>query len=178
VNDTYADQWATAINETYTNARDDYFWLSDDEVLRILRKAAECLRNEIPQTFTAEELDLVRHLMPAHEYHQSGAFIAGRPLPRRVRRCRWRGGAVSEGYSVQRADTSVTFLIDKWSPPHSLTRRTVLSAKVGDEGVDVDIREYVGGEWDEPTAAVTFTLTDDGTREVAKWLKLVADGAV
>jgi hypothetical protein len=70
----YADQWASAINETYTHARDDYFYLSGEEVLRILRKAAECLRNEIPQTFTAEELDLVRHLMPAHECHQSGVY--------------------------------------------------------------------------------------------------------
>jgi hypothetical protein len=45
----------------------------DDAERRILTKAADCLRNGVPTTFTGPELDLVRHLMPAHEVHQSGA---------------------------------------------------------------------------------------------------------
>jgi len=57
--------------------------LDDDDLLdgesyqdaerRVLTKAAECLRNGVPATFTSGELDLVRHLMPAHVVHQSGA---------------------------------------------------------------------------------------------------------
>lgn len=78
---TYAEQWAEAINETYTNADEvvrgfvDFLDCEDmDAVIRqVLTKAAECLRNGVPTTFTGCELDLVRHLMPAHEVHQSGA---------------------------------------------------------------------------------------------------------
>jgi hypothetical protein len=81
---TYAERWADAINETYTDVDEyaDQFLMRDglpdgeDEdaaIRRILTKAAECLRNGVPTTFTGGELDLVRHLMPAHEVHQSGA---------------------------------------------------------------------------------------------------------
>lgn len=74
MNETYADEWRDAINETYDA---DYQYnltdFTDEEVARILTKAAESLRNGTPVTFTAGELDVVRHLMPAHEVHQSGA---------------------------------------------------------------------------------------------------------
>lgn len=79
---TYADAWADAINETYDGAEAAYL-LDDGDLLdgegfhdaevRIMKKAAQCLRNGVPATFTAGELNLVRHLMPAHEVHQSGA---------------------------------------------------------------------------------------------------------
>ena len=86
---TYADQWREAINETYTDREDLVSFLvtvdqgdlelDDDEtvehaVSRILSKAPDALRKGIPATFTGPELDLVRHLMPAHEVHQSGAI--------------------------------------------------------------------------------------------------------
>ncbi|TAM63540.1 hypothetical protein [Mycobacterium sp.] len=80
---TYADLWRDAINETYTD-RDDLGYvhdcLQDGEdyeaaVLRILTKAADCLRGGETHSFSGEELDAVRHLMPAHEVHQSGARI-------------------------------------------------------------------------------------------------------
>jgi hypothetical protein len=86
---TYAERWADAINETYTDAREDpsgFMSLSymtpdgvqhgednDAKVSRVLLQAADALRLGIPATFTGEELDIVRHLMPAHEVHQSGA---------------------------------------------------------------------------------------------------------
>jgi hypothetical protein len=75
---------ADAINETYAD-REDFAdsTLLDDDVLDgesthdadrpVLTKAAQCLHNGIPATFTEHELDLVRHLMPAHEVHQSGS---------------------------------------------------------------------------------------------------------
>jgi hypothetical protein len=78
---TYADLWRDAINETYTD-RDDlgcvHDCLRDGEdyeaaVLRILAKAADCLRGGATHSFSGEELDVVRHLMPAHEVHQSAA---------------------------------------------------------------------------------------------------------
>ena len=86
---TYAEAWAEAINETYTddmceflvavirgegegdgNEDDDY----DSTMLRVLTKAAQALRNGVPATFTGPELDLVRHAMPAHAVHQSGSL--------------------------------------------------------------------------------------------------------
>jgi hypothetical protein len=81
---TYADRWRDAINETYTDPREyaaqflvrDELQDREDElagIRRVLTKAAECLRNGVPATFTGGELDLVRHLMPAHEVHQSDA---------------------------------------------------------------------------------------------------------
>jgi hypothetical protein len=80
--ESYADLWADATNETYGEVQPDSI-LSDGDLIdgeslddttrRILTKAANCLRNGEPTTFTAGELDLVRHLMPAHEVHQSGA---------------------------------------------------------------------------------------------------------
>lgn len=78
---TYADLWRDAINETYTD-RDDLGYVYDCQqdgedydaaVLRILTKAADCLRGGATHSFSGEELDVVRHLMPAHEVHQSGA---------------------------------------------------------------------------------------------------------
>ncbi len=82
MNDTYADTWADAINEAYEQP-DPSYYLQEDDLLdgesfdaagqRILTKAANCLRNGVPATFTAGELDLVRHMMPAHAVHQSDA---------------------------------------------------------------------------------------------------------
>lgn len=81
-NNTYADVWAGSINDTYADAAESYYLpfedLLDGETdhdaeRRILTKAANCLRNGHPATFTGGELDLVRHLMPAHAVHQSGA---------------------------------------------------------------------------------------------------------
>ena len=82
---TYADQWCDPINETYADVWEvaDCILVGrgeledgedvDDAIRRIVTKAAECLRNGVPATFTGGELDVVRHLMPAHEVHQSGA---------------------------------------------------------------------------------------------------------
>jgi hypothetical protein len=72
---TYADLWHDAINDTYEDCDDFINSLGFDEadVSRILSKAADALRNGVPATFTGPELDVVRHLMPAHEVHQSGA---------------------------------------------------------------------------------------------------------
>jgi hypothetical protein len=78
---TYAERWADAINETYPDAQEamsDRLAVDGDEDYdeverRALTKAAECLRNGVPATFTAVELDIVRHMMPAHEVHQSYA---------------------------------------------------------------------------------------------------------
>lgn len=80
---TYAEMWADSINQTYTDAYDAAVAciisdLDDDEdpnyaIRCALAKAAQCLRNGVPATFTAGELDAVRHLMPAHEVRQSGA---------------------------------------------------------------------------------------------------------
>ena len=73
---TYADRWRDAINETYEEEGayelHNLLW-PDADLQGTLTKAAECLRNGVPTTFTGDELDLVRHLMPAHEVHQSGA---------------------------------------------------------------------------------------------------------
>lgn len=81
---TYAEQWAGAINDTYTGAYEQAvnalaFDGVDDEAMdaaiqRALTKAAQCLRNGVPATFTAGELDVVRYLMPVHEVHQSVAM--------------------------------------------------------------------------------------------------------
>jgi hypothetical protein len=72
-----------AVNQTYLDAQSwDYMGAMDaaldgesdpDAERRILTKAAQALRNGVPATFTGPELDLVRHLMPAHAVHQSGA---------------------------------------------------------------------------------------------------------
>lgn len=37
------------------------------------RKAAECLQDGVTHEFTGLELDLIRHVMPAHEVGHSGA---------------------------------------------------------------------------------------------------------
>ena len=79
--ETYAEVWANAINETYTDDAEEACVTDaaldgesyEDAEKRILTKAAQCLRNGIPATFTAGELDLVRHMMPAHVVHQSYA---------------------------------------------------------------------------------------------------------
>ncbi|GBE65997.1 hypothetical protein MFM001_24590 [Mycobacterium sp. MFM001] len=74
---TYADLWRDAINETYTDVAADLpIPLEDGEdydaaTLRILSKAADCLRGGATHSFRGDELDVVRHLMPAHEVHQS-----------------------------------------------------------------------------------------------------------
>jgi hypothetical protein len=78
----YADRWADAISETYVAVNPEDF-LNPDDLLegedqlaaarRILTKAAECLRDGVPTTFTGPELDFVRHAMPAHVVHQSFA---------------------------------------------------------------------------------------------------------
>ena len=80
---TYAERWADAINETYSEDLEpgNFLWPEDlldgesyeDAAKRVLTKAAQCLRKCVPATFTMGELDLVRHLMPAHVAHQSGA---------------------------------------------------------------------------------------------------------
>lgn len=97
---TYAETWADSINETYTDDPYDVDvlageWLFDSEpftpdmagttaephtheevrrfLLLALAKAAMCLRSDVPATFTHPELDLIRHLMPAHVVHQSGS---------------------------------------------------------------------------------------------------------
>jgi len=69
----YADKWADRINEAYTNYEDDLDDATKADLKRICTKAANCLRGGVPTTFTPEELDVVRHLMPAHEVHQSMA---------------------------------------------------------------------------------------------------------
>jgi hypothetical protein len=83
--DTYAEAWADAINETYEVYESEHSLIGElhdgetirDAERRILKKAADCLRNGVPATFTGVELDLVRHLMPAHEVHRSGAVRWG-----------------------------------------------------------------------------------------------------
>ena len=68
---TYTERWADAINETYpedaldTCVTDAAFdgESYEDAAKRVLTKAAQCLPNGIPATFTAGELDLVRHRM-------------------------------------------------------------------------------------------------------------------
>jgi hypothetical protein len=98
---TYAEMWAGEINDTYAEPEWASFNLLNEGDLqpgedyreaekRILGKAAKCLRAGVPATFTAGELDLVRHLMPAHEVHQSGA-------------ARW----VLDNYGVQGAGITV-----------------------------------------------------------------------
>lgn len=79
--ETYAERWAEAINETYEADPDEVVLpgtpqhgeTADDAVERVLRKAAECLRDGKAHTFTGQELDIVRIFMPAHEVHQSGS---------------------------------------------------------------------------------------------------------
>jgi hypothetical protein len=79
---TYAELWAGAINDTYSDDDEEAYVTGaaldgesyDDAVRRILMKAARLLRGyDESATFTGEELDLVRYLMPAHEVHQSAA---------------------------------------------------------------------------------------------------------
>ena len=75
-------RWADAINETYTDVEEAGVPDGTDDLLdgesyedaekRVLTKAAQCLRNGIPATFGMGELEVVRHLMPAHVVHQSG----------------------------------------------------------------------------------------------------------
>jgi hypothetical protein len=64
----YADDWRDAINETYTNASEGW---TEDTILTALRKAGDCLRGGEEVTLSPEELDIIRHMMPAHECHQS-----------------------------------------------------------------------------------------------------------
>ena len=80
---TYAERWADTINETYVMRWPEGEYLAPEDLQdgetysdaerRVLNKAAQCLRNGVPATFTGTELDLVRHMMPAHVVHQSGA---------------------------------------------------------------------------------------------------------
>lgn len=79
---THAESWAGYIEEAYVDQEPDYFLLDDDlrdgegyqdAEKRILGDAARCLRGGAPVTFSRAELDLVRHLMPAHIVHQSVA---------------------------------------------------------------------------------------------------------
>jgi hypothetical protein len=79
---TYADTWRDAINETYTDAWDDqpipletgedY----DTATLRILTKAAECLRGGATHSFSGEEPDVVGTSCPPTKY-TSRALSAG-----------------------------------------------------------------------------------------------------
>jgi hypothetical protein len=75
VSDTYADFWHNSINETYDGDYEAYgHCLPQEEIPRVLMKAAKCLRGYTETvTLTAEEFDLVRYLMPAHEVLQSGS---------------------------------------------------------------------------------------------------------
>lgn len=77
---TYAELWADRINATYDSEGIDLSIVTDasrgeecndDTIRRVLNKAAVCLRDGESATFTGPELDLVRHLMPAHVVHQS-----------------------------------------------------------------------------------------------------------
>jgi hypothetical protein len=80
---TYADRWADVINEVYSEDLHPSDILQPEDLRegesyeeaerRILKRAANVLRNGGPDSFSANELDLVRHMMPAHEVHQSGA---------------------------------------------------------------------------------------------------------
>lgn len=81
---TYAEVWADSINETYHTDELPMLPLMDDDetddenveatIRRVLMKAARILRGyDKTATFTGPELDIVRHLMPAHEVHQSGS---------------------------------------------------------------------------------------------------------
>lgn len=69
---TYAEERRDLINEVYDP---EYRWeqsnLDEQEVQHALRKAAACLRQGAMHTFTGDELDAVRHFLPAHEVHQS-----------------------------------------------------------------------------------------------------------
>jgi hypothetical protein len=78
---TYADKWHDAINETYTQDRAGC-WDSQEGESRegmrvaewqVLHKAAECLQDGATHTFTGAELDLIRHVIPAHEVRHSDA---------------------------------------------------------------------------------------------------------
>jgi hypothetical protein len=73
MSDNYAEQWAASINEVYPDYQ-DAMCLSDKDIRDVLNKAACALRGYLSEvTFTGEELDIVRHMMPAHEVHQSGS---------------------------------------------------------------------------------------------------------
>lgn len=55
---------------------DEYEPDPDLDVDAVLSRAADTLRGWTETvTLTGEELDLVRHLMPAHVVHQSGAVV-------------------------------------------------------------------------------------------------------
>lgn len=78
----HAESWANSINDSYEDQDPMYFlhdWdleegeTYDDARDRILGQAARALRAGVPVTFSGSELDLVRHLMPAHMVHQSFA---------------------------------------------------------------------------------------------------------
>jgi hypothetical protein len=83
-NHTYAQQWADAINEAYTDCELSDFLTADDKLdgeddreaeRRILTKAARILAgHDFEATFTGPELDAVRHLMPAHKVDRAGAL--------------------------------------------------------------------------------------------------------
>jgi hypothetical protein len=79
---TYADIWRDRINETYEDALESVctkttFNKSGEApelaIVEVFNKAADALRCGLPATFSGPELDIVRHLMPAHECHQSYA---------------------------------------------------------------------------------------------------------
>jgi hypothetical protein len=84
--DTYAERWSADINETYhvdTPHPSHYLTredLHDGEdfdaaVRRTLTKALRCLGDGHAAAFTGAELDLVRHLMPAHEITRAEATL-------------------------------------------------------------------------------------------------------
>jgi hypothetical protein len=79
---TYAEQWADAINRTYDDWDGIQSCLIDCQqrgedgeatMRRVLKKVADCLRGGETREFSGSELDLIRHVIPAHEVHQSMA---------------------------------------------------------------------------------------------------------
>jgi hypothetical protein len=81
VDKSYAGKWHDKINETYAQDRsgswDEQQWKSLPhmrvEEWKVLNRAAECLQDGVAHTFTGPELDLIRHVMPAHEVRHSDA---------------------------------------------------------------------------------------------------------
>ena len=78
---TYADEWRDKINETYTQdttgSWDDQSWKDEPDKRNaewhVLERAAKCLQDNTSDTFTGQELDLIRHVMPAHEADHASA---------------------------------------------------------------------------------------------------------
>ncbi|SKS04702.1 hypothetical protein [Mycobacteroides abscessus] len=72
---TYGEHWKDPINETYGGEYVMAFHNNIDhnpDVVKVaLDKAARALREGETVSLNGEELDAIRHLMPAHEIHQS-----------------------------------------------------------------------------------------------------------